>query len=355
MANNLVITHKVIVKNYSKKLKKTKHKGKMKSFVKYNIEVFMNSVNHIIMIVLFSSILAFAPISIAGEKVDKTLTSDSVNAVTIENISGKVTVVGWDKASVTVKGELDDKAEKLVFEQVANTIHVKVQLPNNNRWNTKGSKLIIHMPSNLRMNFEGVSSHIELENLTNNVAAKTVSGNIVAKNLTEHIELSSVSGSISTQNLKGKISLVTVSGDIKDENSAGRLQLQVVSGNLVSTSEANEVVVNNVSGDIKLQLAKIDELNISQVSGDTAVNLFLQSDGVVKASSVSGAIALDFQDEVAADFRLKANAGGNLVNKLTSQKAESAKYGPSSKLNFQTGNASGSVGVNTVSGDVVVK
>lgn len=302
-----------------------------------------------------SASFIFIPVSIAGEKIDETLASDGVNTVTIENLNGKVTVIGWEKGQVTVAGELDDKAEKLVFKQIGNTIKIKVELPHNNLRNTKGSRLVIHMPSNLRMNFEGVSSDVALENLTNNVAAKTVSGNIVAKDLSEHIELSSVSGSISTQNLKGKISLVTVSGDIKDKNSAGRLQLQVVSGNLVSTSEANEVGVNNVSGDIKLQLAKIDELNISQVSGDTAVNLFLQSDGVVKASSVSGAITLDFQDEVTADFRLKANAGGDLVNKLTSQKAERAKYGSSSKLYFQTGNASGSVSVNIVSGDVVVK
>ena len=315
----------------------------------------MNSFNKYIAAVLISVSFIFNPVSIAGEKIDKTLASDGVNTVTIENLSGKVTVIGWDKTNVTVTGELDDKAERFIFEQAGNTIRIKVELPHNDHRNTKGSKLVIHMPSNLRMNFEGISSHIDLNHLTNNVAAKTVSGNINAKNLSEHIELSSVSGNIRTTSLKGKISLVTVSGDIKDENSIGRLQLQVVSGDVRSTSEANEVLVDNVSGEIDLQLAKVDELNISQVSGDTDVSLFLQNDGVVKASSISGSVLLDFQDDVSADYRLKANAGGNLINKLTSQKAERAKYGPSAKLNFQTGNASGSVSVSTVSGDVTVK
>lgn len=315
----------------------------------------MNNFNHYMMAALLSASLFFNPVAMAGEKVDETLLSDGVNTVTIENVNGKVTVIGWDKTSVTVKGELDDKAEKLIFKQVGNTIKIKVELPNNNRWNTKGSSLVIHMPSNIRMNFEGVSSHIELENLTNNVAVKTVSGNIEAKNLAEHIELSSVSGSIRAKALQGKISLATVSGDINDENSVGRLQLQVVSGDVTSKSEANEIFVNNVSGNIKLTLAEVDELNISEVSGDSQVSLFLKSNGVVKASSVSGGISLDFQNDVAADFRLKANAGGDLTNKLTTQKAEEAKYGPSSKLYFQTGNAKGSVSVSTVSGDVIVK
>ncbi len=118
---------------------------------------------------------------------------------------------------------------------------------------------------------------------------------------------------------------------------------------------ANEVFVNNISGKTELELAKVDEFKLSTVSGDSEVSLFLQTNGVVKASSVSGTVELDFQQAIEADFRLKANAGGDLINKLTKQKAQKAKYGPSSKLYFQTGNANGSVRVSTVSGDVIVK
>jgi len=315
----------------------------------------MNSFNNYMMAALTSASLLVTPLSMAGEKVDETLTSDGVNAVTIENLSGEVTVIGWDKATVKVKGELDDKAEKLIFEQVGNTINIKVELPNHGSWNSKGSELTIHMPANLRMNFESISSDIELENLTNNVAVKTISGDIKATKLSEHIELSSVSGNIKTKKLKGKINLATVSGDIDDINSDGRLQLQAVSGEITSESRANELYVNNVSGNTKLSLENVDELRMSTVSGDTEVSLHLQNNGVVKASSVSGSVELDFQNDIAADFRLKANAGGDLINKLTKDKAEEAKYGPSSKLYFQTGNASSSVRVSTVSGDVVVK
>lgn len=315
----------------------------------------MNSFNNYMMAALTSASLLLTPLSIAGEKVDETLVSAGVNAVNIENLSGEVTVIGWDKASVSVKGELDDKAEKLIFEQVGNTINIKVELPRKGSWNSKGSELIIHMPVNLRVNFESVSSDVELENLTNSVAVKTISGDIKATKLSEHIELSSVSGNIITKALKGKIDLATVSGDIDDQNSDGRLQLQAVSGEITSDSKANEVFVNNVSGNTKLSLAKVDEFRISSVSGDSEISLHLQSNGVVKASSVSGSLIIDLQRNIAADFRLKANAGGDLINKLTKHKAEEAKYGPSSKLYFQTGNASSSVRVSTVSGDVIVK
>jgi DUF4097 and DUF4098 domain-containing protein YvlB len=307
------------------------------------------------MAALTSASLLFTPLIFAGEKVDETLTGAGVNAVTIENLSGDVTIIGWDKDTVTVKGELDDKAEKLVFEKFRKTINIKVELPKRGSWKSKGSNLVIHMPKNLRMNFESVSSDVEIENLTNNIAVKTVSGNIVAKNLKEHIELSSVSGNIKASALQGKISLSTVSGDIVDESSSGRLQLQVVSGDIKSNSEANEVHVNNVSGSTELSLEKVDELRISAVSGGTEVSVFLNKDGVVKASSVSGEVELNFQNNIAADFRLKATAGGNLTNKITNQKSDRAKYGPSAKLYFQTGDANGSVRVNTVSGNIRVK
>lgn len=315
----------------------------------------MNNFNQYMVAALTSASLLFMPLSMAGEKVDEHLGSDGVNTVTIENLSGEVTIIGWDKTSVTVKGELDDKAKRLIFEQVGNTINIKVDLPNHGNRTSKGSELTIHMPTNMRMNFEGVSSDVEVRNLNKNVVVKTVTGDINARKITENIELSSVSGTIKTSLLDGKINLSTVSGDIEDENSSGRLQLQAVSGEIKSDSKANEVFVNNVSGNTELQLAEVDELRISTVSGNTEVSLFLQQNGVVKASSVSGEVELDFQNDVAADFRLKSNAGGDLINKLTKHKADRAKYGPSSKLYFQTGNANSSVRVSTVSGDVVVK
>lgn len=315
----------------------------------------MKNFNQYMVAALTSASLLFMPLSMAGEKVDESLDSDGVNTISIENLSGEVTIIGWDKSKVTVKGELDDKAERLIFEKSGNRINIKVELPHRGSWNSEGSELTIHMPSNIRMNFESVSSDVELRNLSNDITVKTVSGNIKATDLKENIELSSVSGTINTTQLSGKVNLSTVSGDIEDKNSSGRLKLQAVSGEIQSKSKANEVFVNNVSGNTELQLTEVDEFKISTVSGDTEVSLFLQQNGVVKASSVSGEIELDFQNDIAADFRLKANAGGDLINKLTKQKANRAKYGPSAKLYFQTGNANSSVRVSTVSGDVVVK
>jgi len=296
--------------------------------------------------------------SFAGEEINKSLTLDNVSSVNIENLRGNVTVIGWDKDTITVKGELEEDAEGLTFKQRGSSVKIKVELEKNNHnyWggNAKGSELIIHMPKNIRVSFDGVSSDINLDNLHASAEIKTVSGSIVATNLSERIELSSVSGDIESKKLSGKVSLASVSGDVTDRNSSGRLSLRAVSGEIYAESIAKEVTVENVSGDIHLELNEVDELLVSNVSGDFAASLSLNSDGVVKMSSVSGSLALKFQSNVQANFKLSASAGGDITNRITSQKAKDAKYGPSSKLRFETGSANASVRASTVSGSIKV-
>ena len=71
-------------------------------------------------------------------------------------------------------------------------------------------------------------------------------------------------------------------------------------------------------------------------------------------SSISGDLALKLQKNVQASFRLSASAGGDIINKITGQKANKAKYGPSSKLQFETGSANANVRASTVSGAISV-
>lgn len=314
----------------------------------------MSILQKVIPVIFFT--VAFS--SFAGESIDKSLKVDNISNVNIENLRGKVTIIGWDKNTITVKGELEDDAEGLMFEQQGNSVKIKVELEkhHNNFWgnNDKGSMLMIHMPKNIRVSFEGVSSDLSLENLQGSTEAKTVSGSIIAKNLSDRIELISVSGDIDSKNLSGKVNLSSVSGDINDRQSSGRLGLRVVSGEIDSQSTAKEVTIENVSGDIKIALQGVDELSVSNVSGDFIGILSLNEGGNVKMSSVSGGLALKFQQDVQASFKLTASAGGDITNKITDQKAKEAKYGPSSKLRFETGSGNASVRASTVSGDIKV-
>lgn len=302
------------------------------------------------------ALTAFSLQSIAGEKVDKSLAVDGATNISVENLRGKVKILGWNKDEVTVAGEIDDKAERFVFEKDGAFIKVKVVMPHHMKssWHEKGSNLVIHVPEKLRLDFHGVSTDVIVEGLIKSTEVKTVSGNIKLDSLSDLVEISSVSGDITSENLSGKINLSSVSGDIDDNKSAGRISLQAVSGHLKTRTLAKEVFVNTVSGNIDMDLGEVDELIISTVSGDVEGDLSLNTNGLIKMSSVSGDIDLGFTNDVQASFRMKSNAGGDLVNKITNDKAKHAKYGPSSKLYFATGDGKAAVKASTVSGRLKV-
>lgn len=311
----------------------------------------------LIQLILLSVVLV-SSMAYAGEKVSETLPLNDASKVIIENQRGQVNVIGSNDNFVSVEGELDDDAQAFIFEQSGATITIKVQMPNSKRnWGNndkRGSILTITIPRQVRVGFNGVSSDIEISDFIQGVDIKTVSGEVSAKHLQKNIDINTISGDIESELLSGKVQLSTVSGDLDDEKSSGRLLIKSVSGSIKTTTNAKEVSAETVSGDIKLNLASIDELSVSSVSGDSDVSLLLNPQATVKLSSVSGEFTLKFAERTQANFALKTNAGGSIKNKITNDKAHRSKFGPNEKLSFTTGDGNGSVKVTTVSGDIIL-
>ncbi|WP_019027105.1 DUF4097 family beta strand repeat-containing protein [Colwellia piezophila] len=305
-------------------------------------------------IITVTTCLLLSGQTVAAIEVAESISSTNVTNVSINNHSGSIIVIGWNKDKISVTGTLDDDAEKLTFEQKGAQVLIQVEYPRMNNWRADGSKITIFMPKNIRMKSSSISSDIHLSNLHGGVEVKTVSGDILAKNISQSAELSSISGNINSHNLAGKVSLAAVSGDIKDTNSTGRLEIRSVSGEVDINSQAKEVFFNNVSGNSELVLAEVVELRIRTVSGDLQAKLTLAAKALLKASTVSGDLAFTFQKGVDADFSLKSSVGGDIVNNITKAKTEHAEYGPGAKLNFQTLNGSALVRVSTVNGNVEV-
>lgn len=301
-------------------------------------------------------VIALSLPALAGDKVDKSLPAANITKVSIDNLRGDVKIKGWSKNQVDVSGELDDETQEFIFKQQDSTIYIKVKVHNDRGHFSHhgGSDLAIYVPEHVRVNFNGVSSSFSVEDIEAGVEGKSVSGNITVSNVKSHAELSTVSGNIDAKNLQGKINMTSVSGNVEDVDSSGKLNLKSVSGKVDTRSSAKDVDLSVVSGDIEFTLAQVDELEVSSVSGEIEGKLSLNDNGRLDMSSVSGDIAIEFTNDVQASFRLKTNAGGNLVNRLTSEKAKKAKYGPSSKLYFETGNASATVKGTTVSGTIRV-
>jgi len=321
-------------------------------------EVFMNKltrkIQQSINIVMMATCIILSGQVFATIEVAESLPSDNVTNVSINNHSGFINVIGWNKDKISVTATLDDDAEKLTFEQKGAQILIQVEYPRMDNWSAEGSKITVFMPKNIRMKSSSISSDIHVSNLHGGVEIKSVSGDVLVKNITQNIEVNSISGNIDSNSLAGKISLNVVSGDITDTDSTGRLEIRSVSGEVAINSQAKEVFFNNVSGSSKLNLAEVVELRIRTVSGDLTAKLTLSDKALLKSSTVSGDLAFTFQKEVDADFNLKSSVGGDIKNNISSAKTEDDEYGPGARLNFQTVNGSALVRVSTVSGNIEV-
>lgn len=301
---------------------------------------------------VFALATSVSTLALAADKVDKQAPLAAGDKLDLRVQRGNVTIQSWDKAEVSVTGTLDEKSEGLVFEQQGGKFVIEDKLPRQYSGNnTDGSALKIMVPKQLSLKLAGVSTDYKLSDLDGSIDGNSVSGELTLNKLNGDINLRTVSGDISATGLSGTLALETVSGDIKDQQSSGVAHYSLVSGDLTADSQANEVYTDIVSGKVKLQLQRVEQLNLNAVSGDTKVKLSTITKKA-ELNSVSGDIELTFSELPDADFDINGGPSGKIKNKLSSDQATKAKYTHSESLSFQTGAATASIEINTISGDI---
>ena len=306
----------------------------------------------------------------AGDPIDETLDVDPDGQIYIENEKGTVTISGWDKPQISVQGTLAEDATGYTLETRNGKTHFVVEMPGNDSWwdgikkpfsrtsRGDGSDLTIRVPLQHQVSFEGVDCDVVANQIQGGIKLATVNGDIKASDISPEVQLSSVNGGIELHRASGNVEIETVNGDISDlESSATQASYAVVNGDLVIDTQATQVRLESVNGDMDLNLATVKRLEIETVNGDAESDLILADDGRIRISSVSGDMRLNFRETPGARFDINANAGGDIDNNLTDHRPETAKYGPSSWLEFDLSNgseSSGRVNISTVNGDITL-
>lgn len=306
-----------------------------------------------------ASVLCMLSMSVsAGEKVNELVETKAKGNVTIDVMSGKVSIKTWEKSQVQIMGELSNDADGYTFEvDEDGEVYFKVNMPNN-RWgnwsNDDGSQLEILVPKTNSLRFEGVNVDINASGIQGGTRINTVNGDVKATDLISRIKLETVNGSIKSTNLNGKVKLNTVNGEIQDKNSQGELEIETVNGDIETETSATEIGISNVNGEMKVNAKSVDEIEVSTVNGDIDVTLNLTKNGRFSYSSVGGDADIHFIGDVSANFNIETHAGGDITNRLTKERAKEAKYGPGESLRFRIGTGSAEVQIDTVSGDVTL-
>jgi len=268
----------------------------------------------------------------AGDSVDQQLSATKDGVVEIHNTRGEVSITGWDKDSIKISGELDDLATGLTFEVEDGVTLIRVEMPKHINYGD-GSDLDIRVPSQSRVEFDGVSTDVDVNQVLGGTGVRTVSGDIRASVLDNRIRIRSVSGEVEVSETTGIIKVSSVSGDV---------ELDI---------EASEIAVDAVSGEVRLELGDFDRLMTSTISGDLRIEGHLNNSGLITMKSVSGEISLRLNDAINAQISAKTGPGGDISNHLNDDEPEDI-FPTQTKLQTTLGDGSGSIRMSTVTGEI---
>jgi len=298
-------------------------------------------------------------LAVAGEKIDEQINVPANKSIFIDNQRGDVRIEGWDKAELKISGELDDKAEGYRLEVKDDRIEFIVKMPRSSNfgWNSgDGSELVIFMPHSSELELSGINVNVIVSKLSNGAEIDVVNGDITLSAIKGDISVETVNGDVNATNLVGDIRYETVNGEINDKDSQGTLRFTAVNGDIKSTSKAQDVRLENVNGDINFTLDTIQKLRINTVNGEAEVRINRLLDKAdVRFESVSGDAEFYFPANVSAEFEIEAHANGKIINQLSADKVNKAKYGPASELEFSINGGNADVEMDTISGRIELK
>ncbi|MCV2886614.1 DUF4097 family beta strand repeat-containing protein [Aestuariibacter sp. AA17] len=295
----------------------------------------------------------------AGEKIDETLEVEMHSHIKIEHLGGYAKIIGWDKSSVRVVGELGDRTEEFIFRKRGDDVLIKVEVERSrNSWKNwssdDGDELEIYLPISSSIKYSSTNANVEVNDVQGGANVETVNGTILASKLAGRVRLEAVNGSVEAKDISGPLKMETVNGDIKDRSdNTHESKYETVNGDILVFTRSTSINAETVNGDIEMSLDNIDDLNVDTVNGSIDARFTaLNKKADIRASSVGGAISLYFDNNVSARFDIEAHAGGRIINNLTNNAPSKAKYGPRRWLEFSKSGGDASVKVSTVHGRV---
>jgi hypothetical protein len=246
--------------------------------------------------------------------------------VEVQNHSGSITVVGWDKPEVAVKD-----GEGVNFEGSEHWI--KISVPHLRHEGE--SELEIFVPAGAQLEIHGHSTDVKVSGVRASVSVGVVSGNIT------------VTGAQA-------VDLSTVSGDVHLDAPCKKTHAESVSGDVTVKGVTGAVHASTVNGSLDVQGRAIDEAQLETVSGDLKFLGDLGPQGRLTTETVSGDIELSFPSSTEADFET-ATFSGDITNDIGPKATTTSRYTSSKKLSFTTGKGGAKVSAKTMSGSIEIK
>lgn len=284
----------------------------------------------------------FIPLALAGiaapalaaTPIDETRPLGARGEVEVSNLKGSIEVRTWDRDDVRLTGSLGDGVERLEINEGRGKLDIRVRYPRNSS-SAEPTRLVLEIPRQARLDVESVAATVDVQG----VAGET-------------LQIESVSGRVTAVGAPRKASVETVSGDVRLNLNSREVDVESVSGNIALRGRiAGSIEVETVSGDLDLDTRgeRLANLDVASVSGDAAVRGGIADSGRFRFESVSGEVCLALPRDASA--RVEASSFSGDIHAPGAEVVR-RRYGPGASLDHRYGSGSGSISIETFSGDI---
>ena len=289
---------------------------------------------HIIGLAIAGLALPAALPALAATPINETRPLDARGEVEVSNLKGRIEVRTWDRNEVRITGSLGEGVDRLEIGDGGRTLQVRARYPRNSR-DSEPTTLVLEIPRHASLDVESVAASVDVQGVAGDeLGIDSVSGRVVAVGAPRKADIESVSGDLQLNLNSQELDLQSVSGRVALRGRiAGGLEVETVSGNIEIDTRGQQLArlaANTVSGDIDVRSGIADggRFSFESVSGDIDLHLPRDASARVEATTFSG--GLDAPD-------------ATVVRK---------RYGPGASLEHAYGQGSGTIGIETFSGDV---
>jgi DUF4097 and DUF4098 domain-containing protein YvlB len=288
---------------------------------------------------LLCALLAVAAPAAADRPVDETRAVDAGARISIETLSGEVTVTGWNRDEVHVTGTVGDDTRGLKITGGGGTLEIEVDIPEGRHEGKRD--LDVHLQISVP-----AGARLEVESVSTSTAVTGVSG---------PVDVESVSGGVEIDGTPESVSAETVSGGIKVTGSRGRVHAESVSGSVEIDGGSGEVHAGTVSGRVMVDVGTVESGRLETVSGEVTFSGALAPGGDLGVEAHSGRVVVALPAGTSARFRVETFSGG-IDNELSADEPrKTSQYTPGKELEFTLGAGDGEVRIESFSGQVTLR
>lgn len=269
-----------------------------------------------------------------ADVVEKRAPAEPRGKVEIVNVSGEVSVIGWDKPEVHVSADLGSGVERLDFESKGGRTVIEVVLRRHSQGGS--TDLTVRAPHESSLYVNTVSADQNIADIRGALQLQAVSGSIVADSWGD-IEAKTVSGEI----------------EVRGRDGDGAVRATSVSGDIVLNDVGPEIEIDTVTGDMEVRMDELKRGRIKTTNGDLTLRTRLAADARLDAEAINGDLRFLLASPINAEFDIET-FNGDIENCFGPAPRRTREFAPGNELRFTEGKGDARVRIQTLNGGVEV-